>query len=228
MLSLSKTRRTKEQFLTRARSSTAACCGPLRCATLWSAGTRLRPGLRSHRTASDQRRAIGSAGERLVHTEEVTGSIPVSPTRSEAMWVFIIDHDGSHSCSASRHAVTLSAMAGRRGWGEDSIYFDHSGECRDPEAHRHCPGRWRGVVSLKPGPDGQRRRKKVSGKNKTEVRAKLAELHDELDDGVVTNAAYTVAQAINDWLADGLAGRAPKTVSTQREVLEPLLDIIGA
>ena len=27
-------------------------------------------------------RAIGSAGERLVHTEEVTGSIPVSPTRS--------------------------------------------------------------------------------------------------------------------------------------------------
>src|SRR5690242_7880240 len=27
-----------------------------------------------------RRRAIGSAGERLVHTEEVTGSIPVSPT----------------------------------------------------------------------------------------------------------------------------------------------------
>jgi integrase len=84
------------------------------------------------------------------------------------------------------------------------------------------------VVSLKPGPDGQRRRKKISGKNKTEVRARLAELHDELNDGVVTNAAYTVAQAIKDWLADGLAGRAPKTVSTQREVLEPLIDIIGA
>jgi hypothetical protein len=28
-------------------------------------------------------------------------------------------------------AGTLPAMAGRRGWGEDSIYFDHSGECRD-------------------------------------------------------------------------------------------------
>jgi len=87
---------------------------------------------------------------------------------------------------------------------------------------------WRGVVSLKPGPDGQRRRKKVSGKNKTEVRAKLAELHDELNDGVVTNASYTVAHAIEDWLTDGLAGRAPKTVGTQREVLEPLIDIIGA
>jgi hypothetical protein len=31
--------------------------------------------------AHHQRRAIGSAGERLVHTEEVTGSIPVSPTQ---------------------------------------------------------------------------------------------------------------------------------------------------
>src|SRR5277367_5489764 len=99
MLSLSKTRRTKEHFLTRARSSTAACCGPLRCATLWSAGTRLRPGLRSHRTASDQRRAIGSAGERLVHTEEVTGSIPVSPTRSGPYADLSKDHRGSHSCS---------------------------------------------------------------------------------------------------------------------------------
>jgi hypothetical protein len=55
-------------------------------------------------------------------------------------------------------------MAGRRGWGEDSIYFDHSAECRDPETHRHCLGRWRGVISLKPGPEGQRRRKKVSGR----------------------------------------------------------------
>ena len=58
--------------------------------------------------------------------------------------------------------------------------------------------------------------------------AESAELYDELDDGVVTNASYTVAYAIEEWLADGLAGRAPKAVSTQREVLEPLIDIIGA
>jgi hypothetical protein len=50
----------------------------------------------------------------------------------------------------------------------------------------------------------------------------------QLKDGVVTNAAYTVAHAIKDWLADRLAGRAPKTVSTQREVLEPPIGIIGA
>ena len=119
-------------------------------------------------------------------------------------------------------------MVGRRGWGEDSIYFDHSGECRDPDNHRHCPGRWRGVVSLKPGPGGQRRRKKVSGRNKTEVRAKLADLHDELNDGVVSEAGYTVAQAIRDYLADGLPGRALKTIRTQREVPEPLLPILGS
>ena len=42
-----------------------------RCATLWWPRGSV-PAPRS--------RAIGSAGERLVHTEEVTGSIPVSPT----------------------------------------------------------------------------------------------------------------------------------------------------
>ena len=43
-----------------------------RCATLWW----LRGSPPAPRSW-----AIGSAGERLVHTEEVTGSIPVSPTR---------------------------------------------------------------------------------------------------------------------------------------------------
>src|SRR5215470_9003455 len=57
------------------------------------------------------------------------------------------------------------------------------------------------------GPDGKRRRKKVSGRSKTEVRAKLAELHDELNDGVVSDVGYTLAQAIGDYLADALPGR---------------------
>jgi hypothetical protein len=78
------------------------------------------------------------------------------------------------------------------------------------------------VVSLKSGPGGKRHRKKVSGRTKTEVRAKLAELHDELNDGVVSDVGYTMAQATSDYQADGLPGRAPKTISTQREVLERL------
>ena len=43
-----------------------ARCASLCCAAKAGSGTAAR--------------AIGSAGERLVHTEEVTGSIPVSPT----------------------------------------------------------------------------------------------------------------------------------------------------
>ena len=45
-----------------------------------SAATRLPRRLSAPEAVTDRRRAIGSAGERLVHTEEVTGSIPVSPT----------------------------------------------------------------------------------------------------------------------------------------------------
>ena len=53
-------------------------------------GSRRRPRERAHalvcfslagRDTGLLTRAIGSAGERLVHTEEVTGSIPVSPTQ---------------------------------------------------------------------------------------------------------------------------------------------------
>src|SRR5271169_327677 len=58
-------------------------------------------GVRPRRTAPDQRRAIGSAGERLVHTEEVTGSIPVSPTRSGPYADLSKGHRGSHSCSGT-------------------------------------------------------------------------------------------------------------------------------
>ena len=76
----------------------------------------------------------------LIHTEEVTGSIPVSPTRSEAMSVFIKDHDGSHSCSASRYA----AGHGGQAWlGRRQHLLRSLGGVPRPETHRHCPGRWR-------------------------------------------------------------------------------------
>jgi hypothetical protein len=44
----------------------------------------------------------------------------------------------------------------RRGFGDDAVYFDHSGDCRDARHHKGCPGRWRGVVSLGCGRDGKR------------------------------------------------------------------------
>jgi integrase len=115
----------------------------------------------------------------------------------------------------------------RRGFGEDAIYFDHAGECRDRGHHKGCPGRWRGEISLGFSGDGRRRRKKVSGKTKTEVKDKLKGLHTELDAGIRTQHGHTVGSAIADWLADGLPGRTAKTIETNHDALKPLLPDLG-
>jgi integrase len=114
----------------------------------------------------------------------------------------------------------------RRSRGEDSIYFDHTGDCRDASSHRGCPGRWRGAVS---GHDaaGKRYRSKVSGKTKTEVKDKLRELHIDLDVGVKTSAGYTVQNAVDDWMREGRDGVAARTISRDLSILKPVLAIIG-
>src|SRR6266516_1767203 len=123
-------------------------------------------------------------------------------------------------------------MARRRGWGEDSIHFEHrGGPCRDPERHNGCPGIWRGAVSLGYTADGQRRiRRKVSGQTKTEVKDKLKAMHADLDMGITPKtgyANYTVRQAAEDWLANGLEGRTAKTIKKNENVLAPILKVIG-
>jgi integrase len=116
----------------------------------------------------------------------------------------------------------------RRGFREDAIYFDHSGDCRDVRYHRGCPGRWRGAVSLGYGPDGKRVRRKVSGRTKQEVRDKLTELHSDLEVGIRRpDSRYTVGQAVADWLREGLDGRSKKTVALNRDVLQPVVDSVG-
>jgi integrase len=119
------------------------------------------------------------------------------------------------------------AEAKRRGYGEDGIYFDHRGDCRDGDHHKTCTGRWRGVVSLGFDVDGKRIRSKVSGQTKAEVKDKLKALHSELDAGIRTTAAYAVEKAVADWLDEGLPGRAAKTVEVNRDSLRPLLAIVG-
>jgi integrase len=120
------------------------------------------------------------------------------------------------------------ARAARRGYGEDGIYFDHRGDCRDSALHKTCSGRWCGVVSLGFDTDGKRIRRKVSGKTKAEVRDKLKALHSELDAGLRSAAGYTVEKAVADWLDERLPGRTVKTVETNRDSLGPLLAVIGA
>ncbi len=118
----------------------------------------------------------------------------------------------------------------RRGQGEDSIYFDHRPglECRDAQHHKGCDGSWRGAISLGFGPDGKRLRRKARGKTKAEVRQKLQELRGEIREGIRTSATYAVRDAVDEWLAHGLEGRSPKTVTTNREVLAPLVALIGS
>jgi integrase len=125
-------------------------------------------------------------------------------------------------------SVLCVADSKRRAYGEDSIYFEHASDCRDPQQHhRGCQGRWRGSVSLGFGAGGKRIRRKVSGRTKTEVKEKLQLVHDELREGIRSSPRYTVQDAVDDFLANGLEGRSAKTVSTNREVLAPLIPLIG-
>src|SRR5262249_36407362 len=122
-------------------------------------------------------------------------------------------------------------MATRRRRGEDGISFEHRGPCRDPRRHRNCPGLWRGEITTAYTGDGKRTRRKVSGQTKAAVVDKLRDLHLQLDKGITPKAGYahyTVRQAAQDWLASGLDGRSPKTVTKNQNVLEPILAVIGA
>jgi integrase len=120
-------------------------------------------------------------------------------------------------------------MAERRGKGEDSIYFEHTGACRDTGRHRNCAGRWRGEVCLGYGPGGRRQRRRVSGPTKAAVLALLKDLRADTALGIskAPPSHYTVRKAAGDWLASGLPGRSAKTVRKNKDVLEPILTVIG-
>ncbi|MGW0119430.1 site-specific integrase [Streptomyces sp. NPDC003327] len=90
--------------------------------------------------------------------------------------------------------------------GDDSIYWDQS------------KNRYIGAISLGYTPDGKRRRPKVSGKTKSEVRAKLRELRKGLAVGVQTSSRHTIEIAVNKWLVRGLRGRDENTLKTYRSL----------
>jgi integrase len=121
-------------------------------------------------------------------------------------------------------------MTERRSKGDDAIYFEHDGPCKDSTRHRRCPGRWRGEITLGRSPEGRRIRRRVSGPNKAAVQDALKELRKEIDGGITKagSGSYTVRRCCEDWLTDGLPGRDPKTVAKNRFVLEPVLAVIGA
>lgn len=77
----------------------------------------------------------------------------------------------------------------RRGAGEGSIFKDQR------------TGRWRALLDVGEDASGRRRRRKVSGRTRAEVAAKLRELQRDLEDGVSSSGRQvTVAALCEDWL----------------------------
>jgi integrase len=107
------------------------------------------------------------------------------------------------------------AQAKHRGHGEDSIYFDAA------------KNRYVGAISLGFDETGARERRKVRGKTKQEVRDKLKVLHAELDAGLRAPASYRVQDALDAWFAEGLSGRAPRTLQLYRDGVAPLAQRLG-
>lgn len=91
----------------------------------------------------------------------------------------------------------------RRSRGDGGIHWD---------ANRQ---RWIATASLGYDPSGKRIVKRGSGKTKTEAKDKLREVLRDHEDGLaIAPTGYTVANAVRDWLAFGLAGRTESTIKT--------------
>ncbi len=93
-------------------------------------------------------------------------------------------------------------MATRRSRGDGGLSWDDKRK------------RWIAALTVGYTGDGKRIVKRGSGRTKTEAQRKLREIIRDYEDGQVTDGyGYTVAQAVRDWLAYGLSGRSPDTIT---------------
>jgi len=76
-------------------------------------------------------------------------------------------------------------------------------------------------------PTASRKRRTVRAKTKTEARDKLRNLREDIAASVQAPAAYTVRQAVEDWLESGLDGRSENTITKYRYVLAPVVERLG-
>ncbi len=106
----------------------------------------------------------------------------------------------------------------RRGAGEGSIF-------KDPRT-----GRWRALLDVGEDAAGRRRRRKVSGRTRAEVAAKLRELHRDFEDGVSsTGRQITVAALSEDWLRQRSGELAGSTLDVREwAVRQHLVPALGA
>ena len=105
-----------------------------------------------------------------------------------------------------------------RGKGEGSLY------------KRASDGLWVATVELPPGPDGKRRKKTVTSKQKAVVMKRLAELRKELErGGDLPTASQTLESWLTYWLDKVAAKRVrPTTLYTYRHQLESqVIPVLG-
>ena len=90
-------------------------------------------------------------------------------------------------------------------------------------------GGYTGAISLGFDGKGNRQRIKKKGRTKAAVRDKLVQVVADREAGLKPTVGYTVADAVNDWLAKGLKGRDENTVTTNRILAEQhVIPLIGA
>lgn len=100
-------------------------------------------------------------------------------------------------------------MTSRRNHGEGGLYWNERRQ------------RWIATVDRGFTVDGKRRRLYVSGRTKTEAKAKLQQARRDRDDGLPAELrTYTVREAIEDWLEFGLTNKAPSTRTKERLLAE--------
>ncbi|MFC4949033.1 site-specific integrase [Pseudonocardia sp. GCM10023141] len=100
-------------------------------------------------------------------------------------------------------------MTTRRSRGEGGLHFDDDRQ------------RWIATVTVGFDARGKRITRKRSATSKTDAKDKLKEMRRDLEDGVVlATSGYTVTEAVRDWLAFGLAGRARSTVTNYTNIAE--------
>lgn len=86
-----------------------------------------------------------------------------------------------------------------------------------------------GAISLGFDAAGTRRRVKRKGRTKAQVRDKLREVVEDLEAGVTAAEGYTVADAISDFLDQGMKGKSAETISNYRSLADHhLIPYLGA
>jgi len=86
-----------------------------------------------------------------------------------------------------------------------------------------------GAISLGFDAAGKRQRVKRKGRTKAQVKDKLREVVGDLEAGVTATENYTVQEAVDDFLDQGMKGKAKETIDNYRSLASHhLIPYVGA